>query len=199
MKKELFDHIAVYHNVYPEGYCEHLISEFDRLENSGCSVSRQDSSEAASHEKQDHQIFITLRNHNILDFENKSSEDLFFLGLQQCYDDYTEKYSLLRQNGNLRATHMKMQRTGPGGGYHLWHCEQGSGPMQGRALTYMLYLNNITPDDGGETEFLYQKKRLPPTANTMVIWPASYTHVHRGNTVLGDRSKYIVTGWFCYD
>jgi Rps23 Pro-64 3,4-dihydroxylase Tpa1-like proline 4-hydroxylase len=199
MNKEVIEHIAIYHNVFPEGYCEHLISEFDRLENNGLSVSRQAGENASNHQKNDHQIFITLRNHLIQDFENKSCEKLFFTGLQQCYDDYTSKYSLLRSNGNLRATHMKMQRTGPGGGYHVWHCEQGAEHNQGRAVTYMLYLNNITPGDGGETEFLYQKKRILPTANTIILWPASYTHVHRGNTVLGNDSKYIVTGWFSYD
>ena len=28
----------------------------------------------------------------------------------------------------------------------------------------------------------------------MVIWPAGFTHCHRGNPPL-DRDKYILTGW----
>jgi hypothetical protein len=35
--------------------------------------------------------------------------------------------------------------------------------------------------------------------NLMLIWPAAYTHAHRGNPVYGKNSKYIVTGWFYYD
>ena len=94
---------------------------------------------------------------------------------------------------------MKMQRTGPGGGYHVWHGEQGPGAHANRVVVYMLYLNSIAPEDGAETEFLYQKKRFSPAENTMVLWPASYTHAHRGNPVLGETHKYIVTGWFYYD
>jgi hypothetical protein len=94
---------------------------------------------------------------------------------------------------------MKMQRTSPGGGYHVWHGEQGNNARAERVLVYMLYLNTLEPDAAGETEFLYQQKRLRPQENTMILWPAAYTHAHRGNVVHGDKDKYIVTGWFYYE
>lgn len=199
MNTEYFEHIALHKDVYPEGYCQHLILEFNRLEENGAGSNRQQSEKALRHVKDDHQILINLRNHNLTDFEGKNSCDLFFDGLQKCYDIYSNKYSVLKDNGNIRATHMKMQRTGPGGGYHVWHSEQGPGSQANRVVTYMLYLNSIAPEDGAETEFLYQKKRFNPTENMMVVWPAAYTHAHRGNPVLGDTHKYIVTGWFYYD
>ena len=200
MNKEFFEHIALYRNVYPEGYCQHLISEFNRLETGGAGSNRQQAERNVfKHDKDDHHIFINLRNHGLLDFNGKNSCDIFFDGLQRCYDDYTNTYSVLKDNGNVRATSMKMQRTGPGGGYHVWHGEQGPGINANRVVVYMLYLNSIAPEDGAETEFLYQRKRFNPVENTMVIWPASYTHAHRGNAVLGETHKYIVTGWFCYD
>ena len=87
-----------------------------------------------------------------------------------------------------------MQKTNPGGGYHLWHSEQGNEDHSARCLVYSLYLNDI--DDAGETEFLYQKLRISPKENSMVIWPAAFTHTHRGNVVHGNKSKYIITGWF---
>jgi len=62
-----------------------------------------------------------------------------------------------------------------------------------------LYLNTLEPEQAGETEFLYQQERYRPVENTMILWPAAYTHAHRGNTVFGNSSKYIVTGWFYYD
>ena len=61
-------------------------------------------------------------------------------------------------------------------------------------LSYALYLNTIK--DAGETEYLYQQMRVPPVENTLVLWPATYTHPHRGNVVYGDTAKYIITGWF---
>ena len=94
---------------------------------------------------------------------------------------------------------MKMQRTDPGGGYHVWHGEQGNGVSSSRVIVYLLYLNTLDPNEAGETEFLYQQQRFRPVENQMLFWPASYTHTHRGNTVFGHRSKYVVTGWFFYD
>ena len=59
--------------------------------------------------------------------------------------------------------------------------------------------NSFEIGDGGETEFLYQRTRVKPEENLMLLWPASYTHAHRGNPVLADKYKYIITGWFYYD
>ena len=199
MNIEYFEHIALFRDVYPAGYCQHLISEFNRLENEGVGSNRQHSENALRHIKDDHQISVELRNHHLLAFDGKNPCDLFFDGLQKCYDVYTEKYSVLKDSGNIRATTMKMQRTGPGGGYHVWHSEQGPATHASRAVVYMLYLNSLASEDGAETEFLYQKKRFNPVENTMVVWPAAYTHAHRGNPVLGEVNKYIVTGWFYYD
>ena len=199
MNVEHFEHITLFKNVYPEGYCKHLISEFNRLEEHGAGSNRQRSENALRHVKDDHQIMVELRNHNLFPFGDKNPDQMFFDGLQECYDVYFNKYSVLKDAGNIRATTMKMQRTGPGGGYHLWHCEQNAGVSASRVIAYMLYLNTLPPEDGAETEFLYQKKRFNPVENTMVIWPAAYTHAHRGNPVLGETHKYIVTGWFYYD
>lgn len=199
MNTEYFEHIAVFKDVYPEGYCRHLISEFDRLESGGAGSNRQNGEGALKHVKDDYQIGINIKNHSMMAFNDHNPERMFFDGLQHCYDEYIAKYSVLKNNGNIRATTMKMQRTGPGGGYHVWHGEQGPGEHANRVVVYMLYLNSIAPEDGAETEFLYQKKRFNPTENTMVIWPAAYTHAHRGNPVLGNTHKYIVTGWFYYD
>lgn len=198
MNAEYKDFIAVYQNLYPEGYCQHLINEFERLVESGAGIDRKRNEGALKHRKDDTQLFLNIGMHSVADFNGVSSTKLFFDGLQHCYDQYTDQFSVLRDS-NIRGTAMKMQRTEPGGGYHLWHAEQGNKEHAERVLVYMLYLNDLGVQDGGETEFLYQRLRLRPEANTMILWPAAYTHAHRGNTVLGDKSKYIVTGWFYYD
>ena len=59
-----------------------------------------------------------------------------------------------------------------------------------------MYLNTI--ESAGETELLYQRERIPPQENTAILFPASYTHTHRGNVVHGDIPKYILTGWFTF-
>lgn len=198
MNPEYHDFIGVYHDTYPEGFCEHLIAEFERLTNSGAGVNRQRGEGARKHVKNDLQLGLNFGVHTAKDFGEFSSTRLFFDGIQRCYEHYLEQFSVLGE-GNIRGTAMKMQRTDPGGGYHIWHGEQGNGEHADRVLVYMLYLNTLEPEEGGETEFLYQRKRVRPTANTVLLWPAAFTHAHRGNVVLGDKSKYIVTGWFYYE
>ena len=89
-----------------------------------------------------------------------------------------------------------MQETPPGGGYHVWHCEIGPGSACNRALVYLLYLNDLTDAECGETEFMFQGRRVQPKANTMLVWPTGITHPHRGNPVYGENSKFVMTGWF---
>ena len=59
----------------------------------------------------------------------------------------------------------------------------------------LIYLNDI--EDGGETEFLYQGVRVPPVKGRLIVWPAGFTHVHRGNPPLKE-TKYAITGWINY-
>lgn len=199
MNIEYKEFIGMYRGVYPDGYCQHLIDEFERLRASGAGANRQQSESALRHNKDDFQIGMNVKNHAPADFQGRNSVDIFFEGLQRCYDAYSGKYSVLHNAGRLRATEMKMQRTSEGGGYHVWHCEQGGEAHASRAVVYMLYLNTLPKGGNGETEFLYQQLRIDPEANTMILWPAAYTHAHRGNPVYGDTPKYIVTGWFYYD
>jgi len=198
MNAQYKNFIGLYHNVYPEGYCQHLIEQFELMAKSGAGANRLQSEGAPAHRKNDFQLAMSLRGHEIQGFNGENSVNFFFDGLQKCYTDYIEKFSVLK-DGPIRATVMKMQRTDPGGGYHVWHGEQGKGEHANRVLVYMLYLNTLLPEQAGETEFLYQQERYQPVENTMVVWPAAYTHAHRGNTVFGQQSKYIVTGWFYYD
>lgn len=198
MNIECKDFIAEFHDVYPEGYCKHLISEFNRLMNSGAGSNRQQSEGALKHNKNDFQIGLNFGVHSVNNFNDTSTSKIFFDGLQRCYINYTDQFSVLR-DARITGTAMKMQRTDPGGGYHIWHSEQNNGDHANRVLVYMLYLNTLPEDGAGETEFLYQRRRIKPRENTMLIWPAHFTHAHRGNVVHGNESKYIVTGWFYYE
>lgn len=198
MKTEYKGFIGIYKDVYPEGYCQHLISEFERLIESGAGSDRQKSEGIAKHRKNDMQLGLNFIGQTVSAFNDYPSVRMFFDGLQQCYDNYTDQFSVLK-DAKITGTTMKMQRTNPGGGYHIWHGEQGNAEQASRVLVYMLYLNSLSTEEAGETEFLYQQERYAPTENTMLIWPAAFTHAHRGNTVFGQRSKYIVTGWFYYE
>lgn len=190
--------IAIFDDVYENGFCAHLIKEFNRLEEDRVGFNRLDGEGAHKHVKDDHQIFVNVLNEAIKPFNDKASKALFFDGLQRCYDEYVKKFSVLN-SAKLHCSNIKLQKTVSGGGYHIWHCEQGNGETSARGLVYLLYLNDLPPESCGETEFLYQEKRYSPKANRMVIWPAGFTHPHRGNPVYGEIAKYIATGWFLYE
>ena len=196
MNTRYHEFIGMYDNVFPDGFCSHMIEEFERLLNQGICGNRQNSENARKYHKQDNFYFLNVKNHSFTQFNNTSIVDIFTNGLQNCFDEYTNEYDILKDI-SLNSTAIKMQKTEPGGGYHIWHCEQNKGDMGNRCLVYSAYLNTI--EEAGETEFLYQKVRIPPKENTMVLWPAGFTHTHRGNVVHGNRSKYIITGWFYLD
>jgi len=192
MENENF--IGVYRNAFPSEYCSFLIEEFERLQAQGAGSSRLKQGDL-KHARDDYFMHLNLVGQSVSSFEGETATGLFFKGLQMYFTDYMSRYSVLN-DVTLTSTHMKMQKTVPSGGYHLWHGEQGNGEASNRILTYILYLNSLPAGEGGETEFLYQRLRIPPEEGTLVIWPAAFTHAHRGNTVLGNTPKYIVTGWF---
>lgn len=112
--------------------------------------------------------------------------------------EYIEEFGHLKSIALNNRYQLKLQRTLPMGGYHVWHCENHNPPENFcRELVWMIYLNDM-PDGEAETEFLYQCKRIKPTRGTIVIWPAGGTHIHRGNPV-HTKAKYILTGWYHKD
>jgi hypothetical protein len=113
--------------------------------------------------------------------------------LHECLMLYCEHYFVLKYV-NAVSLEVKIQRTPPRGGYHVWHCEQDCNKGANRVLVWTIYLNDI-PYNEGETEFLWQGVRVNPKAGRCVLWPAAFTHHHRGNPVY-THDKYIATGWY---
>jgi hypothetical protein len=114
-----------------------------------------------------------------------------------AFEHYVKEYKgVVESSDPVSSWTCKIQKTQKGGGYHIWHCEDGGFMYRDRVLTWMLYLNDIPVENGGATDFLHQKCSFQPTVGTMVMWPATYTHMHRGSFLTGDTAKYIATGWF---
>ena len=116
--------------------------------------------------------------------------------VRQMLDIYIQKTDFLNFSGirELHFTNTKIQKTQPGGGYHVWHTERNYLNYGcSRALVWTVYLNDI--EKGGETEFLNQNQRVPAKTGRGCIFPADFPYVHRGNPPL-DKDKYIVTSWF---
>jgi len=100
----------------------------------------------------------------------------------------------------LRPGAINLQRyTGGRGGYPYWHCElyprDPGGETLHRHLLWTVYLNDGFGE--GETEFLYQQRKIAPCTGSLLIAPAAFTHTHRGNRPQGS-DKFIATSWVLF-
>ncbi|MDC8014368.1 2OG-Fe(II) oxygenase [Tahibacter soli] len=86
------------------------------------------------------------------------------------------------------------------GGYPYWHCElypkADNGETLHRVVLWSVYLNEGFAE--GETEFLYQERRIVPKIGSLLIAPTAFTHTHRGNMPKGG-DKYIATSWVLFN
>lgn len=101
----------------------------------------------------------------------------------------------------LRPGNINLQRYRAGeGGYPYWHCElyprDAKAETLHRTLLWTLYLNDGFAE--GETEFLYQRRKVVPKTGSLLIAPTAFTHTHRGNRPEGG-DKYIATSWILFN
>jgi hypothetical protein len=191
-KSEFNDFIGIWPNFVPKPFCEKLIKYGDSVLNEEIAVDTTSveimDGQSMYGKTQNRKDKSFLINYASIDYTYQLNQFL-----KSCMLHYMYEYSQLKEV-SLVSFDLKFQRTPPGGGYHLWHYENASPAFAQREVTWMVYLNDV--EDGGETEFQFQKRRIKPTQGTVVLFPAGMTHVHKGNLVLGDKNKYIVTGWY---
>ena len=185
--------ILQYDNLFTAAECQMFIDSFNRMERAGFTITRQKQGDRET-VKNDNQFFFS-------DYLSGMELDISDLAPQRMlverfwnvvYPAYSEKYGVLNQMANMTIRLTKIQKTEIGGGYHIWHNEDDSPQNMRRVATFILYLNDV--DEGGETEFLYYPKRVKAKQGRFIVWPAGFTHTHRGNPPLSN-TKYIVTGW----
>jgi hypothetical protein len=129
-------------------------------------------------------------------FYNQSKDERilnYFNCLRKGHAAYCDKYNLWNMKLN---THMgnNIQYYPPGGGYKQWHYERANEMVvRDRVLVYMTYLNNV---DNGGTEWLFQNYKTEAKKGLSVIWPAEWTHTHKGT--ISQQEKYIATGWYVF-
>ena len=115
--------------------------------------------------------------------------------LQKVLDQYLKLYTMANELPPFWATIPRIQRYDKKGHFNHWHFERGGNQTINRCLVYMTYLNDV--EEGGETDFLYQKKSFQPRTGKTLIWPSEWTYTHKG---MGPKRgyKYIATGWYVH-
>jgi hypothetical protein len=181
--------IGVFSNAFTKEFCERVIKHYEDMVSAGHGKTRFDCGGDARTFRDDTQLFSEEVDHIPL---RKASQEFNEIFWGTCFPIYEQEYSALKDSGRHSTYSFKVQKTKIGGGYHVWHYESCTRELCNKLLAWTLYLNDV--EEGGETEFLYQHIRIKPKQGTLVIWPATFTHTHRGNPPLSNE-KYIVTGW----
>ena len=190
-KNNIDNFIGVYDNYITKEECNKAIKLFETQNKFHHTLNRIDFENASILQKKDKQFFAKGDNLEIwwtelkpmiLNFEIAWKHYVKNTGAQDAYDNIQFHFSSL-----------KLQKTLPTEGYHVWHIEHNKGfEMEARAFVYTIYLNDVK--EGGETEFLHFSKRVKPKTGRIVIWPAAFPYLHRGNPPLSNK-KYILTSW----
>ena len=117
------------------------------------------------------------------------------ISLQKCLGKYINKYKYVNSHDKFNVEHSyAIQYYPPKGGYKKWHFENATKQTSTRVLVFMTYLNDV---ENAGTEFFYQKLKTPCKKGLTLIWPAGFTHTHKG-IINKKNDKYIVTGWFSH-
>jgi hypothetical protein len=195
-KSSIKDFIGVYDGYIPDEACDQAIELFNKYQEFNKVFSRFSSEGTTQDLKNDKQLFCSpevLTNEKFNVNKLKALMINFDMALRHYYTETNiKKYTA----EDIMTDHVKIQKTIPSQGYHLWHVEHNSGrDMEKRVLAYSIYLNTV--EEGGETEFLHQSQRVKPVKGRIVIWPAGFPYIHRGNPPLSGE-KYIVTSWINY-
>lgn len=181
------DFVGVYDNFFTKKECKNAIDLFEKYHKKNFTYQRIFNEGLSKND-------TSLGLNNLIELDCDvdfidSFQEKFY---SKIYPLYNLKYPTLQILTKHKIKYIKIQKTNPQEGYHVWHCEHDGESSRDRVLSWILYLNTI--DDGGETEFLYQSLRVKPKQGTFILFPASFTHTHRGNPPLKE-SKYVATGW----
>ena len=183
--------IGVYDNYITKAECNKAIKLYEYQNKFNNTINRLDAENVDVLTKQDQQYFAKTSNINIWWEELKS----LIVNFDLAWNHYIKNVGAKEAYGQEQFfyTNLKIQKTLLTEGYHVWHLEHAKGfENEPRAFVFSIYLNDV--EEGGETEFLNFSKRVKPKAGRIVIWPAAFPYVHRGNPPLSGE-KYILTSW----
>jgi prolyl 4-hydroxylase len=122
----------------------------------------------------------------------------YFHNLYSCYQDYATEWPFLTTFAeNLQISSFNLQRYQSGQHFQKLHTERSSLETLHRVFAWMTYLNDVDQEDGGSTLFSHYDLAIQPRKGLTLIWPAEWTHAHKGN-VLKANNKYIITGWMTF-
>ena len=197
------DFIEVFDNALSENECKYIIdyANSKKLVRGGFNASAAETGKVENiidtNEKDcwqiEHGNYFTKGSDN----ESKIISGMVLQALRKTSIKYGKIHPECRQIVPWRPDDAyNIQKYDPGQAYHGLHCENnGDGIGYERCLVWMIYLNTV--NDKGGTYFSNFNKTLNAVEGRCVIWPAYWTHCHKG-IPSPTETKYIATGWFVH-
>ena len=195
MKEEYKEFVGIYDESVPVELCNEFVENYEEAKKNRTIIDMSKENDTGywenslSRERKDEVVFVAPLLSTIYP---KPPVQAYFKFLQECFNCYVGRYSI-EFKGAIYNDVFKIHKFRKTEGYHIWHYEKISPENLDRLMVYMTYLE--VPKEGGETEFLHQSLRIEPIVGRTLIWPAGFTHIHRGNPPL-DGEKMYITGWF---
>lgn len=189
--------IEVFDNALKPEECKSIIDFMnqDGMLNPGCVITKE-GEEVNSKYKDDLEVTLIADTIPQLKTEGQLKVDTL---IGQRLSIYTTEYVNVHTQlsgiaGWTVHSRYNLQKYNPGQGYYTSHCENGTPQTSDRILAWMFYLNAV-PDGG--TYFDNYELEMEAVEGRLVIWPAYWTHFHRG-IISETETKYIATGWHTF-
>ena len=176
--------------ISPLSICDELIDYFELNKNS------QNKGVTTNGEDLDFKNSVDIRIlPNEIKLPGNEVFEKYFHNLFSCYEEYVMQWPFLGNFAQkLEVGGFNLQRYQSGQHFQSLHTERTSLDTLHRVFAWMTYLNDVDVKEGGSTFFSHYDLEIQPKKGLTLIWPAEWTHAHRGNVLHGD-SKYIITGW----
>ena len=186
-----YDYIELFKNQFTKLECDTIIKECQKVCDHYNRMTKTMSSRPNSVVDDISGMVSPKLKHNM----DPQLEEKILAKVHGCYESYARKHFILQDMEHLYTRSFKYHHVRPGGGYHDWHTENMNTGTIERQMVFHIALN--TTGDEGALEFLNWKRKVKPVRGNIVLWPASWTHVHRGDA-MKTMHKHYITGWLTY-
>lgn len=178
--------ICVEDNALPERLCDEIVSLFDRSQSK---LEGRVIDERGGHVvNRKAKMSMDLDLSGEVGLESGIDQELYRL-VGRAFNTYVDMFGVLKAF-SVYDTGYFLTRYSKGEGFYDWHIDAGNDATINRLFSCLIYLNTV--NDGGQTEFFYQKTNVKPMKGRLILFPASWTHLHKGSVPVSE-DKYIMT------
>ena len=180
-------------NALPKEICEEIINRFKK--DNRTEEGKVGNGEIISEIRKSTSLNISI----LKDWKDvdKIMKEVYSNAISQ-YCDYISRYTVpylgesLFNNLKDEGYYMQEQKSGE---YYNWHFDHLiKVDKDPRIFTCLLYLNTLEEDQGGCTEFWCGKK-VRPKQGKILMFPSTWTFIHRGAEVKNGGVKYNIITW----